>query len=128
MASADGARDALRIEVVYGVGPRSVWCWHGELPRGSTVAQAIEASGLARAHPELDLSRAAVGVWGRKRAPGEPLADGDRVEVYRALKVDPKEARRLRYRQHRETLAMRDASKKRDASSEREALARGPKR
>jgi putative ubiquitin-RnfH superfamily antitoxin RatB of RatAB toxin-antitoxin module len=97
----------LRIEVVYSADARSVWCWRGELPAGSTVWQAIEASGLARAHPRLDLAQAPLGVWGRKRAPSDGLRDRDRVEVYRALKVDPKEARRLRYRQHKETLAKR---------------------
>jgi putative ubiquitin-RnfH superfamily antitoxin RatB of RatAB toxin-antitoxin module len=43
-----------------------------------------------------------VGVWGALRGLDHPLRDRDRVEVYRPLKVDPKEARRLRYRSHRE--------------------------
>jgi len=46
-------------------------------------------------------------VWGKLREPGDPLREGDRVEVYRPLKVDPKEARRQRYRSHREKLAAR---------------------
>ncbi len=41
------------------------------------------------------------GVWGRPQAPDWPLRDGDRVEVYRVLTVDPKEARRLRYKRQR---------------------------
>jgi len=42
-----------------------------------------------------------VGIWGRTRSLDTPLRDMDRVEVYRALKVDPKEARRLRYGRHK---------------------------
>ena len=59
------------------------------LPAGSRVKDALAACGL---------SADAVGVFGQRVAPDAPLRDGDRVEVYRALKVDPKEARRRRAR------------------------------
>ena len=97
----------LRVEVVYSDGPRSTWCWRGELPEGASLEDALRASGLLQVHPDLDPARCAVGVWGRKQALRDALRDRDRVEVYRPLKVDPKEARRLRYRQHKETLAKR---------------------
>jgi uncharacterized protein len=100
----------LRVEVVYSDGPRSTWCWRGELPAGASLEDALRASGLLQVHRDIDLARCAVGVWGRKRALTDALRDRDRVEVYRPLKVDPKEARRLRYRQH---LASLDARKKR---------------
>jgi uncharacterized protein len=100
----------LRVEVVYSDGPRSTWCWRGELPAGASLEQALEASGLLQVHGGIDLARCAVGVWGRKRALTDALRDRDRVEVYRPLKVDPKEARRLRYRQH---LASVEARQKR---------------
>ena len=61
------------------------------LPAGSRVADALQAAGCT---PELD-----VGIWGRKRAADTLLAPGDRVEVYRALRVDPKTARRERFRE-----------------------------
>jgi len=67
------------------------------LPAGATVTQALEASGLATLHPELDLAQATVGVWGRKAARSQVLRSQDRVEVYRALRVDPKVARRERF-------------------------------
>lgn len=67
------------------------------LPAGATVAQALEASGLAALYPELDLAQVAVGVWGRKAARSQVLRNQDRVEVYRALRVDPKVARRERF-------------------------------
>ena len=107
MAGAEAAPRLLRVEVVYGDGPRSVWCWRGALPEGANVGQALQASGLLQAHGEIDFARCAVGVWGRKGSLADPLRDRDRVEVSRPLKVDPKEARRLRYRQHLATLEAR---------------------
>ena len=65
------------------------------LPAGATVAQAIERSGL-----EVP-AEARIGVWSRWRAPEDALRDRDRVEIYRPLIVDPKEARRQRYRSQR---------------------------
>jgi uncharacterized protein len=100
----------LRVEVVSSAGPRSTWRWHGMLPAGASIDDALQASGLLQAHRELDPARCAVGVWGRKHALTDALRDRDRVEVYRPLKVDPKEARRLRYRQH---LASVEARQKR---------------
>ena len=102
------AETQLRIEVLYGDAPRSVWRWQGSLPAGATLAQALDASGLLAAHA-IDLTTCALGIWGRKQPATQPLRDGDRVEVYRALKVDPKEARRLRYKQHLATQEARRA-------------------
>ena len=62
------------------------------------MLQALQASGLAGAFPELELREAGVGVWGRKARLEQVLRDGDRVEVYRPLQVDPKLARRERFR------------------------------
>ena len=101
--------EVLAVEVVYSAGPRRVWCWSGTLPAGSTVADALLASGVGQAHPGLDVGHCEVGVWARRCATTQPLRDRDRVELYRPLKVDPKEARRLRYRQH---LAAADARRK----------------
>ena len=96
------AAGPMRIEVVYSPAPREVECVALELPEGATVAAALEASGLLRRHAELgtpDAPAGGVGVWGQACGPGQALRDGDRVELYRALQVDPKEARRLRQRQ-----------------------------
>jgi putative ubiquitin-RnfH superfamily antitoxin RatB of RatAB toxin-antitoxin module len=73
-----------------------------QLPAGNTVADAIAASGLLDRHPVLrelaDAGNLRAGVWGRLSSLDAPLADGDRVELWRPLVVDPKEARRVRYR------------------------------
>jgi uncharacterized protein len=65
------------------------------LPAGATLGDALEGSGLAERHPEVDVARARVGIFGKLSDRKAVLADGDRVEVYRALIADPKE-RRLR--------------------------------
>lgn len=68
------------------------------LEDGSTVADALARSDLARRFPEVDLAAAPVGIWSRPCARSAVLRDGDRVEVYRPLKADPKEMRRRRAR------------------------------
>ncbi len=70
------------------------------LPAGSSVADALRASGWLEAHG-LDLDTLRCGVWGRVQPLDHPLRDGDRIELYRPLTVDPKEARRLRYKKQR---------------------------
>jgi len=67
-----------------------------ELPEGATVETAISASGLLQRFSDIDLSQNAVGVFGKVCALNQPLKAGDRVEIYRALQHDPKEARRQR--------------------------------
>ena len=90
---------AIRVTVLYSPAPREVrgvgrWRWR-PAPR---CLQALEASGLPALAPELDLHHAAVGVWGRQARQEQVLRDGDRVEVLRPLQVDPKVARRERFR------------------------------
>lgn len=65
------------------------------LPAGSTVAAAIAAAGVMEACG-LDPARLDAGIWSRRTALDAVLADGDRVELYRPLRIDPKEARRQR--------------------------------
>ena len=61
-----------------------------------TVAMAIRRSGVIDQFPEIDLATVIVGVFSRKVALDDLLAAGDRIEIYRPLQIDPKEARRLR--------------------------------
>jgi len=64
------------------------------LPDGATVGDAIAESSIARHFPEHNLDALEVGVWGRLVTRDHVLSDGDRVEIYRALELDPREARR----------------------------------
>lgn len=90
----------LHIELAYSPAPRRVLALSITLPAGSTVADALRASGWLEACG-LAIDALHCGVWGRVQALDHVLRDGDRVELYRPLTVDPKEARRLRYKRQR---------------------------
>ena len=96
MASADSG--AIRVEVLFAVAPHRIDHQSLELPDGATLADALRASGLAQRHPAALIDTLVPGIWGKAAAPDARLRDGDRVELYRPLLVDPKEARRQRYR------------------------------
>ena len=87
--------EQVTVEVVYAE-PSGRWLRQVTLPVGSTVAQAVEASGLAREMPGLVVDPARLGVFSRKVTPEHVVGEGDRVEIYRPLTLDPKEARRRR--------------------------------
>jgi putative ubiquitin-RnfH superfamily antitoxin RatB of RatAB toxin-antitoxin module len=95
------ASSLLHIEVCYSPGPGEVDCCRLALPEGSTLWQAVQASGLLQRHPAL-AHQPCMGIWGRRQPADTRLRDRDRVELYRPLKVDPKEARRQRYRGQRQ--------------------------
>lgn len=89
---------ALHVCVVYSPAPRETHEWQVELPAGSTVADAIAASPMRGEFPQVDPAVLTVGVWGRKATASQVLRERDRIEIYRPLKVDPKVARRERFR------------------------------
>lgn len=89
---------SLRVCVVYSPAAREVLEMVVRLPAGAHVRQALQASGLGARFPELELGSASVGIWGRKATLEQTLRDQDRVEVYRPLRVDPKVARRERFK------------------------------
>ncbi len=96
-----GPAEPLRIEVAYSPAPRSVELQWVELPEGSVLADAVRACGLfERCGPAL--AHLTFAIWGRNQPLDAPLRAGDRVEVLRGLVVDPKEARRLRYKRQRQ--------------------------
>jgi putative ubiquitin-RnfH superfamily antitoxin RatB of RatAB toxin-antitoxin module len=90
----------LRIEVAYSPAPGQVDRVALDLADGARVRDALAASGLLARHG-LTPDDLRTGIWGRPQPADATLRDRDRVEIYRALRVDPKEARRLRYRQRR---------------------------
>ncbi|CAD5367113.1 conserved hypothetical protein [Rubrivivax sp. A210] len=93
--------ETLSVEVAYCPHPDATDLVALSLPRGATADDALRASGLVERHG-LVPGGLVLGVWGRRCEPGTPLRERDRVEVYRPLLVDPKEARRQRYKRHRE--------------------------
>lgn len=89
--------ELIAVEVAYAL-PAKQWLLKVDLPQGSTVRDAVERSGLAEQVPGLDLQALTVGVWNKAASWDQPLRAGDRVELYRELIADPKEARRKRAR------------------------------
>lgn len=85
----------LSIEVCYAA-PQGQTLIAVALPEGATLQQAIEASGILRRHPDIDLGTQKVGVFGKLKTLDTVLADHDRVEIYRPLLVDPKLSRQRR--------------------------------
>ncbi len=66
------------------------------VPAGVSAREAVRRSGLPERFPGIDFRNVTIGVFGNPVSPCAPLVQGDRVEIYRPLQVDPKEARRLR--------------------------------
>ncbi|HZE90376.1 MAG TPA: RnfH family protein [Rhizobacter sp.] len=92
----------LNIAVAYSPSAATVRQVSMQLPEGTTVLQALHQSQLLVLFPEIDLKRSRIGVWGKLKALDAELRDRDRVEIYRPLHVDPKEARRQRQRSRQE--------------------------
>jgi len=67
-----------------------------ELAENSTVLDAVRLAGHANNHPEIETGKTPVGIYGERVQYDTILQDGDRVEIYRPLAVDPMQARRLR--------------------------------
>jgi putative ubiquitin-RnfH superfamily antitoxin RatB of RatAB toxin-antitoxin module len=87
--------DSIDIEVACAT-PRRQAVVALRVPRGCTVGEAVERSGLLREFPELPPGELKMGIFGSLRKPEDPVAAGDRVELYRPLIADPKQARRQR--------------------------------
>jgi putative ubiquitin-RnfH superfamily antitoxin RatB of RatAB toxin-antitoxin module len=85
----------MNIELAYASAPRTVHTLALDVPDACTVDQALVASGWLRDFPEL--ATLPVGIWNLKASRDAVLREGDRVEFYRELRVDPKVARRERF-------------------------------
>ncbi len=81
----------LTVLLVRAPGPRQIEQRELRLPAGSTLGQALQAAGWSVEGVDE------VGLWGRRAPLDRTLHDGDRVELYRPLRVDPKRARRERF-------------------------------
>lgn len=77
----------MQVGVVYA--DAQVWL-NLEVPEGSTAQQAIESSGILGRFPELNLKKNKIGIFGKITKLTAPLSEGDRVEIYRPIIVDPK--------------------------------------
>lgn len=75
-----------------------------DIPKGSSLAQAVELSGIAEQFSEIDLKHGKFGIFGKLATLNTVLQPHDRVEIYRPLIIDPKDARRIRAQTRQSTL------------------------
>lgn len=87
------------VTLVCAPAPREVFEEVLTLAPGATLEDAVCASGLSARYADLDWRALTAGIWGRAAGWDQVLAEGDRVELCRALLVDPKVARRERFKQ-----------------------------
>lgn len=85
----------LDIEVVYAT-PVAQRLYAVRVSPGTTAREAVLQSGILVDHPDLDIARCALGIFGERVQPDTVVGAGDRVEIYRPLIADPKESRRRR--------------------------------
>jgi putative ubiquitin-RnfH superfamily antitoxin RatB of RatAB toxin-antitoxin module len=90
-----GNEDAITVEVVYAL-PERQSLVALTVARGTTARVAVTLSGMQQRHPEIVATRYKLGIFGKRVSADAVLNHGDRVEIYRELTADPKEARRLR--------------------------------
>ena len=88
----------LQVTVVYSHTPRHVVELVVQVPATSTLQQALVLSGVLGQYPDLGVGTPDVGVWGKVADITQHLQNGDRIEIYRPLTVDPKVARRTRFK------------------------------
>jgi len=87
--------DDMVVEVAYARPDKQVIATVS-VPKNSTLEEAIRVSGILEQFPEIDLNKNKVGIFGKLSRQDCVLRPGDRVEIYRPLIADPKEARRER--------------------------------
>jgi uncharacterized protein len=85
----------MNVGVCYAEADRQSWL-RLEVPNNSTVEQAIELSGLLTRYPEIDLAKQKVGIFGKLAKLDTIIQEGDRVEIYRQITVDPTQVKRRR--------------------------------
>lgn len=87
--------ELIKVQVCYATPQREYYRDLAVAP-GTTIGQAIADSGVLQDIPGIDLAVDAVGLYGKKRPLDTVLRERDRIEIYRPLVADPKEARRRR--------------------------------
>ncbi|MCF7986020.1 MAG: RnfH family protein [Methylovulum sp.] len=85
----------MNVGVCYAEVDRQLWL-RLEVPDDSTIQEAIHLSGVLTLYPEIDLAKQKVGIFGKIAQLETPVKEGDRVEIYRAITVDPQTVQRRR--------------------------------
>ncbi len=85
----------VNIELVYAL-PEQQHLLNVQVETGTTARQVVLLSGFDEKYPEVDLAQIPIGIFGERVPDDQILEEGDRVELYRPLQIDPMEARRRR--------------------------------
>lgn len=91
----------LNIEVTYAL-PEKQFLLSVKVKEGTTIEEAILASGILALRDDIDLKKNKIGIYSRPAKLTDLVQDGDRVEIYRPLIADPKELRRKRAEKFKE--------------------------
>ncbi len=86
----------IAVEVVYAASPEQQLLKSLSVPAGTTVEEVVHHSGILNQFAEIDLKKNRLGIWGKRVGTETVIQPHDRIEVYRPLLIDPKEARKLR--------------------------------
>ena len=101
--------ETIKVEVAYAL-PDKQAIVAVDVSPGTTALEAARLSGITDKFAGIDLDNAKLGIFGAVVAPGQVLAEGDRVEIYRPLIADPKEVRKARAARAKERRAEEGAS------------------
>ncbi len=85
----------IDVEVAYATPARQAIV-HVAVPAGTTLIEAVKQSDIVELFPELDIDNADMGIWSKPQSKDTVLKAGQRIEIYRPLLTDPKQARRKR--------------------------------
>ena len=92
-----GMSKYISIEIAY-AGYENQMIISLEIAEGSTIKTAIELSGILTLFPEIDLEKQKIGIFSKPKKLLDKVNEGERIEIYRPLIIEPKEARRLKAR------------------------------
>ncbi len=85
--------DTISVEVVFAL-PDKQLLLQLDVQAGATASSVVERSGVLGKFAPQDFGKVVLGIWGRPVEHGYRVRDGDRIEIYRSLDIDPREARR----------------------------------
>ena len=84
---------SIEVEIAYALNTMQI-LKKIRVPKGTTLEKAVQLSGIMKQFPEIDLNKNRVGIFSKFSNRTTILEHNDRVEIYRSLLIDPKEARR----------------------------------
>lgn len=87
--------EKIFVELIYAL-PTQQMLLKSEVPKGTTIAEAVKLSGILDKFPEIDVEKGRFGIFGKLSKVDTVLREKDRIEIYRPLIADPKEVRRKR--------------------------------